>query len=232
VAAALATGSGRRMLGAAGLILGRSVRTFAGFLLFEPRCFGSKLHAQMPDPERAHRLRAVLGRISRQIEGYVWVKTLTSLLTGVVSFVIMWAVGVDFAEFWALVIFLLNFIPIIGAMLGVIFPSLLAMVQFETIGPFLVVSSALAATQFVVGNLIEPRLMGRQLNLSPLVIILSLAFWGALWGVVGMILCIPIAVIIMIVCGHFEPTRPVAIMLSADGAVPEFAAMTEHDSTA
>jgi predicted PurR-regulated permease PerM len=206
------------------------VVVYVVFLLFEQRCFGSKLHALMPDPERAHRLRAVLGRISRQIEGYVWVKTLTSLLTGVVSFVIMWAVGVDFAEFWALVIFLLNFIPIIGAMLGVIFPSLLAMVQFETIGPFLVVSSALAATQFVVGNLIEPRLMGRQLNLSPLVIILSLAFWGALWGVVGMILCIPIAVIIMIVCGHFGPTRPVAIILSADGQVPEFVAQQQREA--
>jgi predicted PurR-regulated permease PerM len=200
------------------------------FLLFEQRIFDRKLHALMRDPGRADRVRELLGRISRQIEGYVWVKTLTSLLTGVVSFLIMWAVGIDFAEFWALVIFLLNFIPIIGALLGVIFPSLLALVQFETIVPFLIASSALSATQFVVGNLIEPRLMGRQLNLSPLVIILSLAFWGALWGIVGMILCIPIAVIIMIICGHFGPTRPVAIMLSADGQVPEFVAQQQREA--
>ena len=131
----------------------------------------------------------------------------------------MWAVGVDFAAFWALVIFLLNYIPIIGALLGVTFPSLLALVQFESVGPFLVTSLALGAAQFVVSNLIEPRLMGRKLNLSPLVIILSLAFWGMLWGVVGMILCVPIMVILMIICGHFAPTRPIAIMLSSDGEI-------------
>jgi AI-2 transport protein TqsA len=189
------------------------------FLLLEQSIFERKLHALLTDPGRAERLRRLLARISRQIEGYLWVKTLTSLLTGVVSFSIMWAVGVDFAAFWALVIFLLNFIPIIGALLGVIFPSLLALVQFETIGPFLVTSLALSATQFVVGNLIEPRLMGRKLHLSPLVIILSLAFWSMLWGVVGMILCIPIMVIIMIICGHFRPTRPIAILLSSDGEI-------------
>jgi predicted PurR-regulated permease PerM len=200
--------------GSAGIVI-----VYVVFLLIEQSSFERKLHALMHDPARAERLRRLLTRISRQIEGYLWVKTLTSLLTGVVSFSIMWMVGVDFAEFWALIIFLLNFIPIIGALLGVVFPSLLTLVQFETLGPFLVTSIALSATQFVVGNLIEPRLMGRRLNLSPLVIILSLAFWGMIWGVVGMILCIPIMVILMIICGHFGPTRPIAIMLSSDGEI-------------
>jgi AI-2 transport protein TqsA len=200
--------------GSAGIVV-----VYVVFLVVEQRVFERKLHALVPEPDRAKRLRNLLGRIARQIEGYLWVKTLTSLLTGVVSFTIMWLVGVDFAEFWALVIFLLNYIPIIGALLGVIFPSLLALVQFETLGPFLITSIALSATQFVVGNLIEPRLMGSRLNLSPLVIILSLAFWGTIWGVVGMILCIPIMVILMIICGHFAPTRPLAIMLSSDGQV-------------
>jgi predicted PurR-regulated permease PerM len=195
------------------------VLVYVIFLLLEQSIFERKLHALLADPGRAERLRRLLTRIARQIEGYLWVKTLSSLLTGTVSFAIMRAVGVDFAEFWALVIFLLNFIPIIGALLGVVFPSLLALVQFGTIGPFLVTTLALAATQFVVGNLIEPRLMGRKLHLSPLVIILSLAFWGGLWGVVGMILCIPIMVIVMIICAHFAPTRPVAILLSSDGEI-------------
>ncbi len=198
---------------------GGIVIVYVVFLLLEQSIFERKLHALLADPGRAERLHRVLVRIARQIEGYLWVKTLSSLLTGVVSFAIMWLVGVDFAEFWALVIFLLNFIPIIGALLGVVFPSLLALVQFETIGPFLITSTALAATQFVVGNIVEPRLMGRKLNLSPLVIILSLAFWGMLWGVVGMILCIPIMVIVMIICAHFAPTRPIAIVLSSDGEI-------------
>jgi AI-2 transport protein TqsA len=200
--------------GSAGIVI-----VYVVFLLLEQTIFQKKLHALLADPGRAERLRRLLARIARQIQGYLWVKTLSSLLTGTVSFSMMWAVGVDFAEFWALVIFLLNFIPIIGALLGVIFPSLLALVQFETIGPFLVAGPALAITQFVVGNFIEPRLMGRKLHLSPLVIILSLAFWSMLWGVVGMILCMPIMVIVMIICGHFGPTRPIAIMLSSDGEI-------------
>jgi AI-2 transport protein TqsA len=200
--------------GSAGIVI-----VYVIFLLLEQSIFVRKLHALLADPGRAERLRRLLTRISRQIEGYLWVKTLSSLLTGTVSFTIMWAVGVDFAGFWALVIFLLNFIPIIGALLGVTFPSLLALVQFEALGPFLVTGLALASTQFVVGNLIEPRLMGRKLHLSPLVIILSLAFWGGLWGVVGMILCIPIMVIVMIICGHFGPTRPIAVLLSSDGEI-------------
>ena len=200
--------------GNAGIVI-----VYVVFLLVEQRVFDRKVRALVPDPERAARLREILARISRQIQGYIWVKTLTSLLTGVVSFAIMWLVGVDFAQFWALVIFLLNYIPIIGALLGVIFPSLLALVQFETIGPFLTVSLALTATQFIVGNIVEPRMMGSKLNLSPLVVILALVLWGMLWGVVGMILSIPIAVMAMIICGHFEPTRPIAIMLSSDGEI-------------
>jgi AI-2 transport protein TqsA len=200
--------------GSAGIVI-----VYVVFLLLEQSIFERKLHALLANPGRAERLHRLLARIARQIEGYLWVKTLSSLLTGTVSFSIMWGVGVDFAEFWALVIFLLNFIPIIGALLGVIFPSLLALVQFETIGPFLITSIALATTQFIVGNLIEPHLMGRRLNLSPLVIILSLAFWAKIWGVVGMILCMPIMVIFMIICGHFGPTRPIAIMLSSDGEI-------------
>ncbi|MEM7023610.1 MAG: AI-2E family transporter [Pseudomonadota bacterium] len=200
--------------GNAGIVI-----VYVVFLMVEQRVFDRKVQALFPDPKRAAQLREMLARISRQIQGYIWVKTLTSLLTGIVSFAIMWTVGVDFAQFWALVIFLLNYIPIIGALLGVIFPSLLALVQFKTIGPFLTVSLALSATQFIVGNIVEPRMMGSKLNLSPLVVILALALWGMLWGVVGMILSIPIAVMVMIICGHFEPTRPIAIMLSSDGEV-------------
>ena len=124
--------------GSAGIVV-----VYVVFLLLEQSIFERKLHALLGRP-RPGRAAAPPARPHRaQIEGYLWVKTLTSLLAGAVSFAIMWAVGVDFAAFWALVIFLLNFIPIIGALLGVIFPSLLALVQFETIGPFLVTSLAL-----------------------------------------------------------------------------------------
>jgi AI-2 transport protein TqsA len=103
--------------------------------------------------------------------------------------------------------------------LGVVFPSLLALVQFSTIGPFVAVVVLLSVTQFVIGNVVEPKLMGGKLNLSPLVVIFSLVLWGKLWGVPGMFLCVPLTVIAMIVMGTFERTRPVAVLLSADGAV-------------
>ena len=145
--------------------------------------------------------------------------TSVSLATGVISYAILTAVGVDYAVFWGFVLFLLNFIPTIGSLLGVLFPSLLALVQFPTLGPFAVVVVLLAGTQFVIGNVIEPKLMGGKLNLSPLVVILSLVLWGKLWGVPGMFLCVPLTVIAMLVMGNFERTRPLAILLSADGDV-------------
>lgn len=131
----------------------------------------------------------------------------------------MVAIGVDYAEFWALIIFLLNYIPTIGSMLAVLFPSMLAIVQFGTVLHPVLTLCLLGGVQFAIGNLIEPRLMGRSLNLSPLVIMLALTFWGAIWGITGMLLCVPITVILMIIFSEFKQTRPIAIMLSADGIV-------------
>jgi AI-2 transport protein TqsA len=188
-------------------------------MLIEQQVFGRKLDALARSPERAARLRALIDQIGSQIQGYLWIKTLMSLLTGAVSYVILTLVGVDFAAFWALVIFILNYIPTIGSLIGVIFPTVLALVQFGSPWPALLVAATLGAAQFTIGNLLEPRLMGRTLNLSPLVILMALALWGLLWGVVGMILCVPITVSLLIVFSHFEATRPIAILLSSDGAI-------------
>jgi predicted PurR-regulated permease PerM len=190
------------------------------FLSLEQESFGRKLDALFPNAERRTNVRAMLEGMGHRIIDYVWIKTLVSLSTGVISFAILKAVGVDYAVFWGFVIFLLNFIPTIGSLLGVVFPSILALVQFPTVGPFVAVVVLLAVTQFTIGNVIEPKLMGGKLNLSPLVVILSLVLWGKLWGVPGMFLCVPLTVIAMLVMGNFECTRPLAILLSADGEVP------------
>jgi AI-2 transport protein TqsA len=159
----------------------------------------------------------VLQRIGREIQTYVWLKTLTSLLATFGSYVVMKVVGVDLAEFWALLIFALNFIPYIGASLGVIFPTTLALIQFDTLRPFVVTALALAVVQFSVGNILEPRLIGKGLNLSPVVMLLGLAVWGTIWGIVGMFLAVPLMVVSMIVFSQFETTRPIAVLMSADG---------------
>src|SRR5262249_25240388 len=170
-----------------------------------------------PNAERQALVRRILQRIATEIQTYVWLKTLTSLMTGVASYLVMRFVGVDFAAFWALLIFALNYIPYIGAMLGVIFPATIALVQFDTLKPFIVTVCALAVVQFTTGSIIEPRIMGKGLNLSPVIMLLSLATWGAIWGVVGMFLAVPLMVVVMIICSHFQPTRSIAIIMSADG---------------
>jgi predicted PurR-regulated permease PerM len=131
----------------------------------------------------------------------------------------MISVGLDFASFWAFLIFVLNFIPVIGSIVATIFPALLALIQFDTIGPFIVVAGGVQLVQTVVGQVVEPKLLGDTLNLSPLAIILSLTIWGAIWGVTGMLLCVPITVIVMIVLAHFRETRVVAVWLSAKGTL-------------
>ena len=91
--------------------------------------------------------------------------------------------------------------------------------QFPTLGPFVIVAGGIGVAQFVIGNVIEPRLMGTRLNISPLVVILSLSLWGSIWGIAGMFLCVPLTVILMIVFAYFEKTRPIVILLSGDGRI-------------
>jgi predicted PurR-regulated permease PerM len=114
-------------------------------------------------------------------------------------------------------IFLLNFIPSIGSIIATIFPTILALVDGNSLWPFIIVGGGITALQFAIGNIIEPRLMGNTLNLSPLIILLSLALWGSIWGVAGAVLCVPITVICTIVCSYFPTTRPIAVLLSKNG---------------
>ena len=136
----------------------------------------------------------------------------------------MMIVGVDFAPFWALLIFLLNFIPTIGSIIATIFPSLIALVQFDTLGPFFLVGGGLTGIQILIGNILEPKFTGSSLNLSPTIILLNLSLWGVIWGIPGMFLCVPFLVISMIVFSHFPQTRAIAVLLSSDGRISEMEA--------
>ncbi len=187
------------------------------FIFLEQKYFLPKIDRMTGAGTRRQKVRHILKRIYDDTKTYIGVKTLTSVSTAVVSYAVMAVCGLDFAIFWALLIFLFNYIPIIGSIVATFFPSLLALVQFPTLGPFLAVVIGLTTTQIVIGNIIEPRLMGNTLNLSPLVILLSLALWGMLWGIPGAILCVPITVLMAIIFSNFEATRPIAILLSRDG---------------
>ncbi len=200
--------------GDAGLIF-----VYVLFLFVEQGSFDRKMKALFPDPAREARARVILDHMTREIQNYLWIKTFSSALTAGLSYAVLFAVGLDFAGFWVVIIFLLNYIPTIGSLLGIVFPALLALVQFDTFLPFLIVLPSLAVIQIFTGNILEPLMMGASLNISPFATLASLAIWGSIWGIPGMFLCVPITVIAMIVFAHFPRTRPIAVMLSTDGRV-------------
>lgn len=199
-------------IGSTGIVL-----FYTLFIFLEQKCFLPKIDRMMEGDPQRQKLRRILKRIYNDTKKYIGIKTLTSLTTGVLSYAIMAMVGLDFAIFWAILIFLFNFIPTIGSILATFFPSVLALVQFPTMGPFFAVVLGVTAVQILIGNILEPRLMGNTLNLSPLVILLSLALWGSLWGIPGAILCVPITVLMTIIFSNFKSTRAFAVMLSKNG---------------
>ncbi len=211
----------RGMASALGGLLGNTglVLVYLLFLFLEQRFFRTKLEAIFPRPEERDNMLEMLADIDRDVATYIGIKTMVSAMTAAVSWIIMAAIGLDFAGFWAVLIFVLNFIPNVGSLIATVLPALLALLQFETLTPFLVVVIGVGATQVVVGNILEPNLMSRSLNISPLVVLLSLVLWGSIWGIPGMFLCVPITVVMMIVLYHFDSARWIALALSKNGQV-------------
>ncbi len=196
--------------GAASLVL-----LFLAFMLVDAGALQRKLPVLVPDSARREEVSAALNAMNAGVQNYMWIKTLVSLLTGLLSYVVMRAVGLDFAETWAILIFLLNFIPTIGSIMGAALPAAAGLVQFPELGPVLVLIVGLGAIQFVVGNIIDPALSSRTLNLSPLAIILALSFWSAVWGIPGAFLSVPLTVCFAIICSQVPILRPLAVLLAS-----------------
>ncbi len=202
------------LAGDLGLIL-----IYTGFLLLEHRTFSRKLEAMSKTETQHTQVRTAFVEISQDIKTYVRIKTALGLITALLVYGIMKGVGLQLSEFWAVVTFISYFIPTVGAIISVLGPMMLLIIQFTDVALIAGVSIAIVTIQVVMNNALEPKLVGRSLNLSSLVIIVSLVFWGLVWGVLGMFLCVPFMVIINIVLSKFEGTRPIAILLSADGNV-------------
>jgi predicted PurR-regulated permease PerM len=165
-------------------------------------------------PEQVRHIQELVERINASITQYVVVKTLMSLLAGLVAWVVLVAFGVDYAGLWGLITFLFNFIPYLGSIVATVLPLVLSLVQFEDPLRSLALLALLVLPQSAIAYLIEPRLAGKALDLSPFVIILSLAFWGSLWGIVGMILAVPLVVTGKTILDQVLVTRPLGRMLS------------------
>jgi AI-2 transport protein TqsA len=152
--------------------------------------------------------------MNRKIGEYLTVKTLINLILGGLSLAVLWVMGVDFALFWAIAIAFMNYIPYVGSYIGVALPAIFSLAQFGQLSTSLILTGLLIVAQMVVGNVVEPRVIGRQLNLSPFVVIVSLLFWTSLWGVPGAILAIPMTSVLVIALSSFPQTRFMAVLMA------------------
>lgn len=187
------------------------------FILLEETIFRDKLKAIYSSKESLERTTSILKKIDSSISNYIAIKSITSLSTGFLSFWVLYFVGVDAPFFWAFIIFILNYIPNIGSLVATLFPTVFALLQFGELTHPLLVLIIVGSIQLAIGSFIEPRIMGNTLNMSPLVVFLTLALWGTIWGVTGMLLSVPITVIIILILNEFPATRGVAALLSRRG---------------
>ncbi|MGE0770318.1 MAG: AI-2E family transporter [Cyclobacteriaceae bacterium] len=199
------------------------------FLLLEEVAFSNKLDLILRDSKKSERVRRILEEIYDATNKYITLKTGVSLLTGGISYIILLIFGIDYAFLWAFLIFILNYIPYIGSLVATLLPSIFAIIQFGSLWSFLWVFISVEAVQIVVGNYIEPKVMGRSLNLSPLVVVLALSFWGYVWDLLGMFLSVPITSIMLITLAQFPATRNIAILLTENGNLENVVVGSEKD---
>ncbi len=190
---------------------------YAIFILLEESTFKSKLERVLPHTEAFEEQFALIKKVEKSVSKYLGLKTLICLMTSILSYFALILVGVDFPVFWAFLIFILNYIPIIGSYVATFLPVTFALLQFASFTPALILLLTVGSIQVIIGNFIDPRIMGNNVNLSPLVIILSLSFWGAVWGVIGMFLSVPLMIIVLIVFSKIPRFKPLAILMSRNG---------------
>lgn len=213
---------------------------YVAFLILTAGSFSNKLDRIFVRPRDRDRARLIGKEVRRAMEQYLWVQTALSIIATSLTYVTLLVIGLDNALFWAFVIFVLNYIPTVGSIIATVLPSLFAIVQPSSSWPGwmpddsllcgAIVFLGVSVWQFLIGNFVAPRMQANSLNLSALVVLLSLAVWGALWGPVGMFLSAPLTVMVMIVLAQIPAARWIAVLLSANGSPGEYA--VTHDEPA
>lgn len=213
---------------------------YVAFLYVSAGAFSRKLDRVFVRPADRARSRQLGDQVRRTMEQYLWVQTSLSIISTSLTYVTLVIIGLDNALFWSFVIFVLNYIPTIGSIIATVLPTLFAIVQPESTWPewmpdnallcALVVFAGVSVWQFVIGNFVAPRMQANSLNLSPLVVLLSLAVWGALWGPVGMFLSAPLTVLVMIVLAQVRGARWIAVLMSADGKPGDYPIQDSEDA--
>jgi AI-2 transport protein TqsA len=152
--------------------------------------------------------------IAAKLQKYMFVRSVMSILTGVVVWSFALLAGIELATAWGVIAFVLNYIPFIGPLIATIFPTLFALVQFESWQLAIVVFVCLNLIQFVIGSYLEPRIAGAALSISPFIVLFAVFFWSFLWGVAGAFIGVPIVIALLAVCDEHESTRWIALLLS------------------
>lgn len=191
------------------------------FLFIEQSTFNRKLSALFPNRTRSKKMRYILCSIDENMKKYLFIKTLISAITGVLSYFLLQIIGVEFAGVWAFIVFVTSYIPTIGAIVACGLPILYSLITAPSLHEPVLTAIGLIALQIIFGNILEPKLTGKTLNLSTLAILINLVFWGMLWGVAGMFFSVPLLVATFIITAQFDSTRWIAILLSADGNIPD-----------
>ncbi len=171
------------------------------------------IHYLQDDEKDSQKMLEGFEQIKESIVTYIKVKFLMSLFTGIGYGLICWVFGIDFALFWGYLAFVLNFIPTVGSIIATIPPLLLGLIQLGSPGAVLGLLGLLLVVQFTFGNIIEPRLMGSSLALNTVVVILGLVFWGYLWGVIGMVLSVPMLVLVKVILTQFDDAKIVVRLM-------------------
>jgi predicted PurR-regulated permease PerM len=192
---------------------------FMVFLLFEAVFFKEKLDKAF-EGERAGQIKKISSDVMTQVTRYLSIKFIISLVTGITVGIGLKIVGVEFAVVWGVIQFILNFIPTIGSIAIGVTISLFSLVQFwPAPAPVVATAFIMLGTNMILGSIMEPKIMGDNLGLSPLVVLVSLLVWGWLWGFAGLILAVPMMVIVKIVCENIPMLEPISILLGSRKAV-------------
>ena len=191
------------------------------FMFVEQSSFNKKINALPLAKNKAKKLQYILSSINENMKKYLFTKTFISAATGISAYLLLKIIGLEYASVWGFIIFVLNYIPTIGSILACVLPIVYALIVGNTWHLAMFTAIILITLEIIFGNIIDPKLTGKTLNISTLAILINLVFWGMIWGPAGMFFSVPILAGIYITTAQFESTRWIATLLSTDGKIPD-----------
>ena len=206
------------------------IATYVVFMVAEGAQMTTKINLVISDDNERGAAHVLFERINSQIVTYLFTKTLINVALGVLSYAIMWFLGVENAVFWAFIIALFNYIPYVGSLIGVLLVVCYVIITGAGLQNVVLTLILLTCAQVYIGNWVEPRIMSRSFNLSAVVVLFALVFWSGIWGLTGAIIAVPMTSLLMIVLGEFEATRAIPILASRDGTLNTDRPLSEDDA--